>query len=71
MCGKNGEVKIRNFLGATIEDMQHNLVPILERNLCRLILHIETNNAESYTSREILDKLRKLKTLISEKCRQC
>ena len=71
MCGKNGEVKIRNFLGATIEDMQHNLVPILERNLCRLILHVETNNAESYTSREILDKLQKLKTLISEKCRQC
>ena len=64
-------VKVRNFPGATIEDMQHNLVPILERNPCRLILHVGTNNAESCTSREILDKLLKLKTFISEKCPQC
>ena len=64
-------VKVRNFPGATIEDMQHNLVPILERNPCHLILHVGANNAESCTSREILDKLLKLKTFISEKCPQC
>ena len=64
-------VKVRNFSGATIEDMQHNLVSILERSSCRLILHVGTNNAESCTSREILDKLLKLKTFISEKCPQC
>ena len=46
-------------------------MPILERNPCRLILHVGTNNAESCTSREILDKLLKLKTFISEKCPQC
>ena len=50
--------------------MQHNLVPILDRNPCCLILHVGTNNAESCTSREILDKLLKLKAFISEKC-QC
>ena len=71
LSGKYGVVKVRNFPGATIEDMQHNLVPILERNPCRLILHVGTNNAESCTSREILDKLLKLKTFISEKCPQC
>ena len=71
LSGKYGMVKVRNFPGATIEDMQHNLVPILERNHCRLILHVGTNNAESCTSREILDKILKLKTLISEKCPQC
>ena len=49
MSGKNGVVKGRNFLGATIEGMQHNLVPILERNSCRLILHVGANNAESCT----------------------
>ena len=70
MSGKYGVVKVCNFPGATIEDMQHNLVPILERNPCRLILHVGTNNAESCTSREILDKLLKLKTFISEKCPQ-
>ena len=64
-------VKVRNFPGATIEDMQHNLVPILERNPCRLILHVGTNNAESCTSREILDKLLTLKTFISENCPHC
>ena len=51
--------------------MQHNLVPILERNPCRLILHVGTNNAESCTLREILDKLLELKTFIREKCTQC
>ena len=51
--------------------MQHSLVPILERNPCRLILHVGTNNSESCTSKEILDKPLKLKTFIIEKCPQC
>ena len=71
LSGKNGAVKVRNFPGATIEDMQHKLLSILERNPRRLILHVGTNNTESCTSREILDKLLKLKTFISEKCPQC
>ena len=71
LSGQNGVVKVLNFPGATIEDIQHNLVPKLERNLYCLILHVGTNNAESYTSRQILDKLLKLKTFISEKCPQC
>ena len=71
MSGKNGVVKVRNFPSATIEDMQHNLVPILERNPCYLILHVGANNSESCTSREILDKLLKPKAFISEKCTQC
>ena len=49
--------------------MQQNLVPILERNPCGLIL--QKNNDESCTSREILDNLLKLKTFISEKSPQC
>ena len=56
LSGKYGVVKV-HFPGATIEHMQHNLVPILERNPCRLILRVGTNNAESCTSIEILDKL--------------
>ena len=50
LSGKYGVVKVRNFPGATIEDMQHNLVSILRRNRCRLILHVGTNNDESCTS---------------------
>ena len=71
LSGKYGVVKVRNFPGATLEDMQHNLVPILEGNPCRLILHVGTTNAEYCTSREILDKLLKLKIFISQKCPRC
>ena len=38
--------------------MHHNLVPILEINSCRLILHVAKNNAKSFA-------------FISEKCPQC
>ena len=55
LSAKCGVVKVHNCPGATIEDMQDSLVPILQRNL-----HLGTNNAESCTSREILDKLLKL-----------
>ena len=41
LSGKSSVVKVRNFLGTTIEDMQHNLAPIHERNHCRLILTLE------------------------------
>ena len=72
LCGKNGVIKVRIFPGATRKDMQHKLVVILKVNARHLILHVGTNNAESCTSREILDKLLKLKkSLISEKCPQC
>ena len=71
LSGKYGVIKVRNFPGATIEDMQHNLFPKLERNPCCFILHVETNNAESCTSREILDKLLEIKTFITEKSPQC
>ena len=53
---KNSVVEVRNFPGATIEDMQNNLVPIHERNSCHLILHAGTNNAKSCTSSEVLVK---------------
>ena len=64
-------VRLRNFLSVTIEDMHHNLVPILQINPPCLILHAGINNAESCTLREILDMLLKLKPFIGEKCAQC
>ena len=51
LSDKNGVVKVCNFPGATIQGMQHNLVLILERNACHLILHAGTTNAESCTLR--------------------
>ena len=39
ICGerlseKNGVIKVPTFSGATTDNMQHNLVPILKRNPC-------------------------------------
>ena len=51
--------------------MHHNIAPILERNPCHSISHVGTNNAESFNSKEILDKLLELKTFISENCLEC
>ena len=62
--------KARNFPGVSIDHVQYNLVPILEINPIRLILHVGTSNAESCTFTEILKQL-KLKTLIREKCPRC
>lgn len=56
LSGKNGVVKVCNFAGAAIQDIQRNLVPIIERNPCFLIFHVGTNNAKSSTS-EFSDKL--------------
>lgn len=54
-------VKVHNFLKAAIKDIPHSWKPILERYPGRLILHVRTSNAESITSRQILQKLLKLK----------
>ena len=53
ISGKNGVVMVSKFQFATIEDMQHNLKPILERDSCCFILLVGTNNAESCTHKEI------------------
>ena len=53
VSGKNGVVMVSKFQFATIEDMQHNLKPILERDSCRFILLVGTNNAGFCTHKEI------------------
>lgn len=60
-------IKVRKFPGATIDDMQHYLVPILEKKPDHIILHVGTNDAINHEGREIVDKLLKLKLFISEK----
>ena len=57
---KQHNVRIRKFPRATVDEI------ILRKKSKHIIVHIVTNDATLSTSREILDKLLKLKTLIKE-----
>ena len=63
---KNHVVKVRNFPGANVEDMRHNLVPLVRKKPSHLIIHAGTNDAKKFTSTEILDQLLNLKKFVSE-----
>ena len=56
-------VKMRKFSGATVDDLNYHVHPILHIKPKHIIIRIGTNDATRSTSREILDKLLKLKTL--------
>ena len=43
---KNHEVKARNFPGANVEDIQHNLMPIIRKKPRYLIIHAGTIDAK-------------------------
>ena len=60
----NQVVKVRDFRGATIDDLKHHLVPLLKKKPEHIILHIGTSDAVSKTFRQILDKLLQLKQYI-------
>ena len=60
----NQVVKVRDFRGATSDDLKHHLVPLLKKKPEHIILHIGTNDAVSKTSRQIPDELLQLKQYI-------
>ena len=51
---------------ATAHDLNYHVCPILRKKPKHIIVQIGTNNASRSTSREILEKLLKLKTLVKE-----
>ena len=64
-------VKVKLFVGGTIEDMEDNIKPILKRELDYIILHVGTNNTTNLTARDILDKLLRLKSKIIDARKSC
>ena len=66
LCGKGRSVKVRHFLGSTVDDMNYHIVPILRKKPSHLIIHVGTNDAPSPTSREILNKLLNLKSITKD-----
>ena len=64
-------VKLRNFPGATVGDMEHYLIPIIENKPSNIILHVRTNDAKNLPSRTVLDNLVKLKALVNDSLPTC
>ena len=65
--GKPGtKVKVRSFLGATVEAMYDYMKPLMRKHPTKIILHIGTNNTPYENSRVVLDKILALKTFIEK-----
>ena len=65
------KVKVRYFVGGRTDDMYDYMKPLLRKLPDYIILHIGTNDAVNNTSREILDKILKLKTYIQKELPKC
>ena len=68
---KNRPVKGRNFPGATVTDMEHYLIPIIQKKPSNIILNVGTNDAQNLPYRTILDNLLKLKALVKDSLPTC
>ena len=67
---KNRPVKVRNFPGATVPDMEY-LFPIIQKKPSNIILHVGTNDAKNVPSRTVLDNLLKLKAFVRDSLPTC
>ena len=54
---RDRKVKIKNFPGATIDDMYDYVKPLLKKCPDNIILHVGTNNTVNKSSKEVLGKL--------------
>ena len=52
-------------------DMEHYLIPIIQKKPSNIILHVGTNDAKNIPSRIILDNLLKLKALVKDSLPTC
>ena len=58
------KVKVKNFAGATIDDMYDYIKPLLKKCPDDIILHVGTNNTVNESSKVVLGKLLDLKKFI-------
>ena len=61
-----GNIEVRSFPGARIQDMYFYLLPLLRKRPNKIILHVGTNDAPHMKADEMLEELGKLKSLIWE-----
>ena len=65
------KIRVRYFPGARADDIYDYMKPLLRKLPDYIIFHIGTNDAVNNTSREILDKILKLKTYIQKELPKC
>ena len=53
---KDRLVKVRNFPGAIVTDMEHYLIPIIQEKPGKVISHVETNDAKNLPSQTVSRK---------------
>ena len=71
LSNKKHQVKVSCCRGATVEDMFDYVKPILIRKPDYVVLHVGSNDAKDMTSRNILDKLLQLKTVVLDSDKNC
>ena len=64
---RDRNVKVKNFLGATIDDMYGYIKLLLKNALYNIILHVGTNNTINEPFKLMLGKLLDLKKFIERK----
>ena len=65
------KVKVKYFPGAHTDDMYDYMKPLLWKLTHYIILHIGTKDTFDNTSREIFEKIHKLKTYIRKELLKC
>ena len=50
---KDRPVKVRNFLVATVADIEHYLIPVIQKQPDNVVLHVGTNDAKNLPSRVV------------------
>ena len=67
----NRKIKVRYFPGAKIKDINHFVIPLLEKNPENITLHLGTNDGRYKSDTDILTDLIELKDFILEKSPSC
>ena len=57
LCEGGCNVKVRNFPGVTVDDLNDHIIPLLRKKSSHIIVHAGINDAYNSTTREILNKL--------------
>ena len=71
LMSRNKSVKVRSFSGATTEDMESYLIPLMNKKPDHILLHLGTNNLAVDTTEVIVEKLLRLVNMITSKGIQC
>ena len=70
-CQGNKSVKVYSFSGATADDMESFLVPLLNKNPDHIMLHVGTNNLVMDSPEVIADKILSLTNMITSRGIKC